>query len=39
MRNWIRTIGWILLTVAATYVICEWAVWQKILPGNSIAIL
>jgi len=29
MRNWIRTIGWILLTVAATYVICEWAVWQK----------
>lgn len=29
MRNWIRTIGWILLTVAATYAISEWAVWQK----------
>lgn len=29
MRNWIRTIGWILLTVAATYAVSEWAVWQK----------
>lgn len=29
MRNWLRTIGLIVLTAAATYVIAEWAVWQK----------
>lgn len=30
MRNWLRTIGGlIVLTAAATYVISEWAVWQK----------
>lgn len=29
MRNWLRTIGLIVLTAAATYVISEWAVWQK----------
>lgn len=29
MNNWIRTIGWMVLTAVATYVIAEWAVLQK----------
>lgn len=29
MRNWLRTVAWIGLTVAATYVIAEWSVLHK----------